>query len=155
MWELHYWYKLGKTGSIVYVEFGCGVTLMKKPFDLPVISTVAGVLIGFLVARGWPTRQPSNTQTLFDRNIRCQQVARQAERDERSDYDFLMYDDIGYSAKRDSCVASVISFKRSMQMWGVVDLLSGSILWSDSCFSGKDCGIRESDKIQKEQRAKF
>lgn len=115
---------------------------------------VIGVLIGFLLAR--EKVNPAKSQPLFDRRVRCQQIAQQLQREESKEYDYLQYEDIAYSAKRDSCVASVLAIHGSLEIYVVEDLLSQTTLWSDSCGS-KDCYERRDAlaKAQKEQLAKF
>lgn len=117
---------------------------------------VFGVVIGFLLARGEVNQCGTESQAFFDRKIRCQQVAQQQQREQSSDYDYLQYEDIGYSTKRNSCVASVTAFRGSLEMYLVEDLLSRTTLWSESCTSGKDCDREGAIKqAQKEQLVKF
>ena len=109
-----------------------------------------------LIRRTTSSSQVADPQTLFERNIRCQQIAQQLQREQSKDYDYLQYEDIGYSAKRDSCIASVKAIHGSVEIFVVEDLLSRTTLWSDSCTSGKDCDREDAlNKAQKQQRAKF
>src|SRR6185369_7217175 len=126
---------------------------MRKEF-VSTITVVAGVLmgalLGFLLGRGIGNRQSTAPQTFFERKIRCQQIAQQLQREESRELDYLQYEDIGYSAKRDSCIASVRAIRGSLEIFLVEDLLSRTTLWSDSCMSGKDCD-RE-DALMKTQK---
>jgi uncharacterized protein YneF (UPF0154 family) len=129
---------------------------LRKTFALTLIGLLVGVLIGFLFSRGRMNRQLADSQTLFDRKIRCQQIAQQLQREQAKEYDYLQYEDIEYSSKRNSCVASVTAFRGSLELYLVEDLVSRTTLWTGTCTSGVDCdreaAIRQA---REEQRAKF
>jgi hypothetical protein len=130
---------------------------MRKGFVITA-TALAGVLVGVLLGFLGAGRRmkAADSETLFARKIRCQQIAQQLQQAESKDYDYLQYEDIGYSAKRDSCIAGVKAFRGRLEVFAVEDLLSRTTLWSDSCISGKDCDREDAlTRVQKEQLAKF
>ena len=122
---------------------------MQRSLIVLSLGTIIGLIVASLYWRG--TQQHS--KFLFDQNVRCQQIAKQYQAENR-----VVVLKVAYSPSRNSCVAEVTRPPQNGEIdFTVDDLLSGELLEVGSCTVGEfvDKSNEKFKTLCKNQDAKF
>jgi hypothetical protein len=120
-----------------------------------VLATAVGFVAGVLVvAVHFSSQQQHDANAAFEQKIRCDQLAKQYERDNTDQFGSAEVDEVVFSPARNSCVAKVVITSRFWQ-YAVVDLLSREQGWSAMCNSQSDECANRGDELRKERDAHF
>jgi hypothetical protein len=123
---------------------------------------MAGLLIGAVAATAYLRLQQSNNQARFEAKITCRQIAQEYEKNRSRDGSAIELQQVDYSPKRNSCIATLDSNDDLFQSANVVDVITGEVIWSDECVeqntgsAGSDwCGNGRNVKMDQERDKQF
>jgi len=119
---------------------------MQRSLIALALGTIIGIIAASLYWRG--TQQRS--KFLFDQNVKCQQIAKQYEAENR-----VAVLKVAYSPSRNSCVAEVTRPQKGDMDFTVEDLLSGEQLFFGHCTVEEFQNKEKFEALSKNQDAKF
>jgi len=117
------------------------------------VVLLLGIAIGLIAALLYWHGTQQRSKFLFDQNVKCQQVARQYETENR-----VAVLRVTYSPSRNSCVAEVTRPPQNGSIdFTVNDLLSGELLFVGHCTLGEflDKSNEKFKALSKDQDSKF
>jgi hypothetical protein len=122
---------------------------MRKSLIVLSLGAIIGLIAASLYWRG--TQQRS--KFLFDQNVKCRQIAKQYEAENR-----VAVLKVAYSPSRNSCIAEVTRLPKNEGIdFTVDDLLSGELLFVGRCTVGEflDKSNEKFKTLSKDQDSKF
>jgi|ERR1039458_2249908 hypothetical protein len=119
---------------------------MQRSLIVLSLGTIIGLIAASLYWRG--TQQRS--KFLFDQNVKCQQIAKQFESENKA-----AVTRVNYSPSRNSCVAEVTRPQEGGMYFTVEDLLSEEQLFFGHCTVGEFLNKEKFKALSKDQDAKF
>jgi len=118
------------------------------------LAAAAGLIIGGAVTFAYLSLQQREGKAAFEQKIRCDQIAKQYERDNSDQAGSAEVDEVVFSRARNSCVGKVI-VSGNFQEYAVVDLLSREHGWSEMCNFQSGEYAKRGDELLKERDAHF
>jgi hypothetical protein len=109
---------------------------------LPIL--LLGCLLGAGLVQMAHVIQARKGAMLFERRLRCKGLAQSYEKDNSNEYNSVYVSRVDFSMAHNSCVASMeeintaVSRQNRYYNFEVVDLLSGQMLFRQTCRSGSD-----------------
>jgi hypothetical protein len=128
---------------------------MFKKMAIPALSLVLGLLVGGGSIEYGHRRSDLKSKQVFEQRIRCKTLAESYVRKESNDTNYVHLEQVGYSAKSNSCFAAVTTWSDPYRDWILVDLLSGESTDVGICNEQRDCGGGNDMKYAADLRAAF
>jgi len=124
------------------------------------LAGAAGILIGAASVQGFHAMRDDRRAELFKQRLRCKSLAESYAKKNTSDFETVFIDRNDFSTSRNSCVASDSSYTDSTARFDVVDVVTGEVLFSDSCVrkdatSSSFCGNGRDIKLLEQRDKEF
>lgn len=96
------------------------------------LATAVGLVVGVVSTFAYLSLQQRDGKDAFEQRIRCDQIAKQYERDNSDQTGSVEIDEVVFDRARNSCVGKVIATGNFWE-YAVIDLLSRERVWSEMC----------------------
>ncbi|MGA2904074.1 MAG: hypothetical protein ABSD98_09600 [Candidatus Korobacteraceae bacterium] len=119
-----------------------------------VLAAGIGLVVGAVLTFVCISLQQRNGKDAFEQKVRCDEIAKQYERDNSSQAGSAEVDEVVFSTARNSCVGKVV-VTGNFERYAVVDLLSREEGWSEMCNSQTNECANRGDELLKERDKHF